>query len=189
MTEKNKNIELSSFAKDYFMQTRKEIDTEKHERDRLLHFLIILIGGVLVLFTKEIISKEFSSSIIGILFHISFLVIITAIFWVRWKKLSQIADRWATLYKIIEKENEIILEDSLERKVKKGFEEKRYIRKDICLCLSFSLPIYLSLLFGIFSNLNKNLVHSIIVAIIIVLHIVFSYLILWKKPIDMNLFK
>ena len=174
MKKINKNIELNDFYKDYFIQTRKEIDTDKIERDRLLHFVIILFGGVLVLFTQENLSRELLNTTIEVLLHFSFLIIVTTIFWVRWKKMSHIADRWNTLYKILEKSGEEITV-FLENKVIQGLKKRRYVRQDVFLCLSFCLPSYSLLFFSIFSKSGKCLRYTGIVLVIVVIHILLKH--------------
>ena len=51
-TEHLANLEISEFDKAYFIQTRKEIDTEKQERDKLLHFAILFLTGISVAATQ-----------------------------------------------------------------------------------------------------------------------------------------
>ena len=36
----------TSFEKEYFIQTRQEIDTEKRERDRILNFIVLILGAI-----------------------------------------------------------------------------------------------------------------------------------------------
>ncbi|HUI08619.1 MAG TPA: hypothetical protein VL486_16585 [Verrucomicrobiae bacterium] len=50
---------FSQFEREYFVQTRKEIDTEKQERNKILNYAILATGAVsLVLSKPELCSRQ-----------------------------------------------------------------------------------------------------------------------------------
>lgn len=183
---------MSIFERRYFIQTRKEIDTEKRERDRLLHFAIILLGGVTAVLFQRSDFLTFILSPEGILVEASLLIILTSIFWARWKKLCQIADRWYVLFKLLK---DTLGEDRtkflLEQTVIDDFNKKRYVRKDAVLNFSFCLPIYLCMLRASVGFLdNKNAGWAILSVVLIITHLILSFLLLsrpMKPPANLEL--
>lgn len=175
----------AKFLREYFIQTRKEIDTEKRERDKMLHFAIILLGGVLLFIVQSEKLLRFSHPLEATLFELSLLIIISSMFWIRWKKMCQISDRWYVLFGILEnylgKERSKIF---LEKTVLNGFKTRRYVCKDAWLNLALCLPIYLVMIktsFRDFDNLF-NVMHGFIIALA---HGIISFKILsrpMKKP-------
>ena len=135
--------EFPHFEREYFIQTRKEIDTEKRKRDRLLHFAILLLGGISALIIQRPDVTKFIDSTESLYIEIPLLIILTSMFWTRWKKLSQIADRWWVLFHMLEdylgkQRTELFMEQI----VIEGFSHRRYIRKDLVLNFCLCFPIY-----------------------------------------------
>jgi len=134
-----------NFIKDYFIQTRKEIDTEKHERDQILHFIMLLYGILAIGFK---IGEDGVFQLKLLFWLILFLPVpILSLFYVRAKKLTQIYDRWIVLWNIIQK-SEIPIEagKSMEyvvwEEIKENKWRDRYIEKDIFLSVAFLLPLF-----------------------------------------------
>lgn len=50
---------MSDFDREYFIQTRKEIDTEKRERDHILNIAIIVLGALGFAFIQKDESRQF----------------------------------------------------------------------------------------------------------------------------------
>ena len=73
-----------NFIKDYILQTRKEIDTEKKEYIRILHLKIIVVGVILA----------FSKGNLGILIITSLPFIIIALDYLQQSRLNYILHRW-----------------------------------------------------------------------------------------------
>jgi len=90
--------EPSGFDREYFLQTRKEIDTEKRERDHLLNFAVVILGALAFAVVQSEKAQQFLQEPYSLMLEISTLIILTSLFWVRRKKLQQISDRWYTLY-------------------------------------------------------------------------------------------
>lgn len=145
----NKAQSLSEFEREYFVQTRQEIDTEKGQRDRFVHYAMLLLGALAFGAIQSPEARDFLllDPINAALLAVTVLVMLTAMAYVRWKKLSQIADRWYVLREMLqdalppEK-----AERSLEQSVVEGFVSRRYVRKDICLHVALSFPAYVLLL-------------------------------------------
>jgi len=176
----------NEFEKAYFIQTRSEIDTEKKERDHMLNFAILVLGAVGFSISQDETSRIFLQSPEGFLIDISVLVIISSMFWIRYKKLRQIADRWFVLRRLTLrwfgnfKTNEL-----LEGLVCDNLPTLRYIIKDVVLNLALSSPIYGLLyrqLYSAFLVRNWWLVISVIG--VFVMHLAFTFFVLGKKIKD-----
>ncbi len=179
------SCEVPNFITEYFVQTRREIDTEKHERDRLLHFAIILLGGLAVITIQRVDFPDVVSAPESILGQVGFLVILTALFWLRFKKLTQIADRWLALHRLARDYGGAdFLNLSLEKTVIAGFKARRYIRKDLILALSFSFPIYLLLVRASWQFFHGNAwIRGTLLVLVVSLHILASWLLQWRSAI------
>lgn len=182
--------EMPIFIRDYFIQTRAEIDTEKRERDRLLHFAIILLGGVMVVLLRREGFVDFGASVEGIALGVSLLTILTSLFWIRWKKLCQIADRWYVLHHLLEdyltgKQAKFFLEEI----VIEGFKNKRYVRKDLVLNFALCLPIYFMIVRWAVNFLEaQNVVEVIVLVGVLVVHLILCFFLLGrqiKKPLNL----
>ena len=185
----SKEVEkLGDFEQAYFIQTRKEIDTEKRERDHILNVAVVAIGALAFgIFRSENIS-EILVNPVSLGLQVSALAILTSLFFVRWMKLRQIADRWYVLNHMIQKPyNESHASKTLEAVVLRGFDRERYIKKDIILCLALSLPIYCLIIYS-----TQNITHEfgcrILTPVIVIgAHIIASLFTLKRKlvsPLD-----
>lgn len=92
---------MSDFDREYFIQARKEIDTEKRERDHILNIAVVVLGALGFAFIQNDGARQFVQNMYSFLFEISVLTILTSLFFIRWMKLRQIADRWYSLYRML----------------------------------------------------------------------------------------
>jgi len=140
--------DLNEFEREYFLQTRREIDTEKKERDALLNFAVGVIGvaafGVLQNDKMDaVLRHDFTRILAGCV-----LLLITSLMWVRRKKLQQIADRWYALRNLMLSAKSHPTQRLLEDAVCEGLDGRAYTVKDTVVCLALSLPMYCLLLPG-----------------------------------------
>ncbi len=178
--------EPNEFLREYFIQTRKEIDTEKRERDQMLNFAVLVLGAIGFGVLQSETAQKFLQQPQALVIEIPALIIISALFWARYKKLRQISDRWFTLYRIViryfGKER---TEEMLEGIVIKDFTRRRYLMKDVILNIALCLPIYGLILLPLF---NMNLFYQkwqIILSIVVIgLHFIISTAILRRKIHD-----
>jgi hypothetical protein len=174
-----------NFDREYFIQTRQEIDTEKRERDHILNIAVIVLGALGFAFVQTDKTQTLIRQPFFIAIEISVLAILTSLFWVRWMKLRQIADRWYTLRNILNQHfEEQKARNYLEYVVMRGFEKARYIKKDITLCFSMSSPIYFLLAYTVYFLPISICLRIIIFALIIALHIFIIIKLLSKKLVD-----
>ncbi len=133
---------ISEFELQYFIQTRREIDTEKQERNKLLNYAVLATGAFSVALSQIEKSTEFLMSPWALFMYIPLLFLISGLVAARRMKLRQIADRWQTLYDIIHARN--VAQDwvPLEDKVMEGLKGKRYLYEDFYLHLGLSLIVY-----------------------------------------------
>ena len=131
------------FDRAYFIQTRLEIDTEKRERDRILNFAVVVLGALGFAVVQSDNAQEIFKQPHSLAFQVSTLIILTSLFFARRMKLRQIADRWYTLSHMLKRYyGEDRAATYMEVVVLRGFKHARYVKKDVVLCLSLSLPIY-----------------------------------------------
>ena len=176
----------SDFEREYFIQTRKEIDTEKRERDQMLNFAVLVLGGIGFGVSQSQSAQQFLQEPQALVIEIPALVIITSLFWVRYKKLKQIADRWFTLYRIVLRYfGRELAEEMLEGLVCKNLTEWRYILKDFVLNIALCLPVYALILLPSFNGYLPVQPWRLVVSVgVIVLHGVISFIILGRKIRD-----
>ncbi len=135
------------FLREYFLQTRREIDAEKSSRDQILNFVIISLGaiGFAIFQSSNILSNPHSIAV-----ESSLLVFITSLFWLRRKKLQQISDRWIVLEGLLHTRIRFLpIENSLETIVLQGLKSFKYSIKDFILCICVSCPIYAVIVFSL----------------------------------------
>ncbi len=175
--------DLPLFEREYFIQTRKEIDTEKRERDRLLHFAILVLVGVPVaaLQKAELYRHVFSWAALFV--EVPLLIILSAMFWARWKKLTQIADRWYVLLYLLRKHlgNERA-GHFLEQTVVDGLSKRRYVRKDAILNFCLCLPVYVIMIATFINYVSVGLsIHGLPSLVFALLHAISSFLLLARR--------
>ncbi|HUW81988.1 MAG TPA: hypothetical protein VMZ31_04215 [Phycisphaerae bacterium] len=179
------NNSLSEFDREYFLQTRREIDTEKRERDHILNFAIVVLGAMAFAVIHSVRAEALLKDPYSVPLETSALAIVTSLFWVRRKKLQQIADRWYALYRMaVRNLGEEWVRESMEAVAIKGFTKARYIRKDVVLNVTLCLPIY-ALLLKTTLGLPVRLAGAIILVVMIVGgHMIVSYALLGRKFVD-----
>jgi hypothetical protein len=141
--------EPSTFVREYFMQTRREIDTVKRQRDLILNFAILVIGAVSFAVIKSQEARDFvKTQWEGAAVGVPALIFITSLFWLRYRKLQQIKDRWRVLHSIAEsKLGPLFVRIMLESKVVPHLDKWTYhIWRDFVPCIMFCVPIYGQLL-------------------------------------------
>jgi len=181
-TDSNNNkMHVKAFEREYFIQTRKEIDSEKQARTRLFHYAVIVFGGLTAFYIDMYKDSlpNFKLDFFCMGLAVSLLFILTTIFYVRHRKLLQIAHRWYVLYIMINKwygleEARLFLESI----VVNGFDKKHYLTKDLALTFCLAFPIYLFLL-GFSIKAETNIL-CLSISVVIV-HIVASSLVLGRK--------
>ncbi|WP_424348521.1 hypothetical protein [Kocuria sp. CH-021] len=159
---------FTDFERDYFRQTRSEIDSDKRERDLFLNFAILIIGGgaaIAVGQTDFLAAIERDDNPLHeqinhpAMFAVILpgLSIITALIWMRREKLVQIGIRWMVLHTMLsgrlrerppdtteaKRLGSLKMPDTLEAKMLDRFSSPgRAVRKEVILVLAVSTPIY-----------------------------------------------
>lgn len=187
---------MADFETDYFVQTRREIDTEKLERNKLLHLAILVLGGAYTVLLNAAFSKTgyfirmpAATVTVGLLFlAVPLLVFITAITKARLIRKYQIADRWEVLDTMLSRRPDLIslsYESSLERKVVAGLRGTRYVVEDKAVFTALSIFIYFPLIACLlyFLLYTKNLVPLTITLILCWMHFRISWRWLFKHPL------
>ena len=133
----------NKFELAYFIQTRQEIDTEKRERDHILNISVAVLGVLGFLAFRADDQGRILEERVLLALEVSVLLIITSLFYARWTKLQQIANRWFMLRRMIrwfygKARDKEFLEGFVVSRLKKT----DYQRKDMFLCLALSLPFY-----------------------------------------------
>lgn len=135
--------EPTDFEREYILQTRREIDTEKQERDHILNFAVVVLGAIAFAIAQNNDAEDFLRDPGSLYLEASGLVVLTAMFWVRWKKLRQIADRWFVLDRMMVRHfGPSVAAELLESVVVRDLTGRRYLVKDVVLNAALSLPIY-----------------------------------------------
>ncbi len=194
------------FFRDYFVQTRREIDTEKQERDNLLRFAVTVLGIMTTLFGGVIgalaagdkaIGKEVAENIFSSWWFYSAAVCLVfgvypAIMWLlmslRTLKLIQIADRWFTLYCLLLlhaddlRNRKEFTKCSLELKAIQWFAcGDRYVANDLRAALVFVIPIeifaMIVILSILYANIHGNLCgHLLLIALMVLAMAIYVFL-------------
>ena len=135
---------MPEFEREYFIQTRKEIDSEKYERNTILNYAVIATGALSVIMSRSAASVQFLQSSGALLIYIPLLLLISALFSARRTKLRQIADRWFVLYDLLAVQGR--LENRrwtpLEQVVCEGLARRRYLSEDFLQHLALSSVVY-----------------------------------------------
>jgi cytochrome bd-type quinol oxidase subunit 2 len=148
---------MSDFIGDYVLQTRREIDAEKHSRDNILNVVILALGAVGFAMFKADNTVTLVKQPLALVVQVTMLATVTGLFWLRRKKLQQIADRWFVLHNILECHlSELPLAETLEAIVEKDLQTTRYTRKDVWLCVAVSCPIYGLATLSLYEQLGRQ---------------------------------
>ncbi len=133
---------MNDSLRQYFLQTRQEIDTEKKQRDSLLNFAIAVMGVLGFGLLQNENSTSFVEHQATFWVSVGILVILTSLFWVRRKKLQQIADRWFVLNQLAISNPEDFPNPSLEALVCPKLTKWTYSIKDAVLSVALATPVY-----------------------------------------------
>lgn len=174
------------FAQAYFIQTRQEIDTEKRERSQMLNFVVVVLGAI----GYGIVQKDATLTLLkdpqALAVEIPALLVITALFWVRHRRLQQVADRWFALRNMLD---DLIVKGKdqsgkmLEDVVCDGLLAGRYNLENALLHLAFCLPLYGLLALQIAAGLSKGQNWGIwLASLTFFLNVVISLVFLYQRP-------
>jgi undecaprenyl pyrophosphate phosphatase UppP len=163
---------MPDFIETYFTQTRQEIDTEKHSRDNILNVIILVLGAVGFALFQAGNAQTLLRQPVALVIEITMLATITGLFWLRRKKLHQIADRWFVLHNLLRSRlAHIPVSETLEAIVEKDLKTTRYTRKDVWLCLAVACPIYGLVAASLHERFGqKHLVTLSLVAVVVAAH-------------------
>ena len=164
----------SDFEVEYFTQTRREIDSEKQERNKVLNFGILAAGGFSYALAQLGKSSDFLVSPSALAFYGPYLALITVLTATRRFKLQQIADRWFVLEEFL-KTRHAPSWMWLEACVCVGLRTRRYLYEDLWLHLGLSSIVYV-LLTAVAAGLWSDVKYwrAAGVALIVILHFVLS---------------
>ena len=137
---------MNDFISSYFIQTRQEIDNEKSSRDHILNFVILAIGALGFALLQNEKTVAILHTPVGLGLEFSVLVTITSLFWLRRRKLVQIAHRWTALDRLLKNHDlGVPYSESLESDVIPNLSTRFYPMKDAAVCVGVSCPIYASI--------------------------------------------
>jgi hypothetical protein len=123
----NQKPKLDENEIQYIIQTRREIDIEKQERNKLLYYAITAIGALAIAVTQIDKQLGFFTVSWSLLISVPLLFLITVLISARRMKLTQISDRWKTINDLIKKRSFADDWNPLERIVITGLKRKRYL--------------------------------------------------------------
>ena len=173
---------MKDFKQDYFLRTRQEIDAEKHSRDTILNVIIIVLGAVGFALFQSGNAEVLLKHPISFVLEVTILVTIPGLFWLRRKKLHQIADRWFVLYYLNKHHiNAIPLNETLEAIVKKDLETTRYTIKDLGLCFAICCPIYGLIAASVYEQISMHLWRVVIIIGIVLFHLTIASLLMIRS--------
>ncbi|MEW5982213.1 MAG: hypothetical protein AB1806_07560 [Acidobacteriota bacterium] len=133
--------ELSDFEREYFTQTRKEIDTEKQERNKILNYGILATGAMSVAFARSGSIADLASPA-ALVIYFPLLLLVSVLVQARRIKLRQISDRWHALRSLLAVRGCCDAWTPLEQVVCRGLRGRRYLAEDFCLHLGLSSVVY-----------------------------------------------
>lgn len=133
--------ELSAFESEYFIQTRKEIDTEKHERNKILNYAILATGAMSVAFARSGSLSDLASPA-ALVIYFPLLILVSVLVAARRIKLRQISDRWHALGSLLHARGCVDGWAPLEDVVCRGLRGRRYLAEDFLLHLGLSSVVY-----------------------------------------------
>lgn len=171
-------LDRSSFQVQYFIQTRREIDTEKQERSNLFNYAVIPAGATISLIVAQTQKATgFLSSPSACYLYGGLLFLTYGIVAARRAKLQQIYDRWLTLYCILlkTKNTDWAL---LEPTVFDGFEGRRYLWEDWLLHFGLSALVY-ALALMTMASAGKHWLCWVVLAIVV--HLVITTCLLLRR--------
>lgn len=134
--------EFSQFETQYFIQTRREIDTEKQERNKLLHYALLAAGAIALALSQLDRTTKFLESPAALGLYCSLFLLVWGIVAARRAKLRQIYDRWISLYTMLRTKTLKREWIPVEETVLSGIKSGRYLYEDLWLHLGLSSLIY-----------------------------------------------
>ncbi len=172
---------FTDFEKEYFIQTRKDIDSEKLVRERMFNYSILLFNAHIAIYgiLNEFDISGLTLNAFSFTFFIMLMLSISGLFYARHRKLVQIAHRWVILQSMLIKTfGEEYASRTLESRVMTSFTSKGYLLKDKILGLSLLIPTYM--LFLIHCSYSTPLL-NIIAVMIVSLHMILFWFFLFQK--------
>jgi len=140
-------VEPCPFAREYFFQTRKEIQRQKRERDCALALAVLAMGAVACVLAFNRNFMGFLKGPRGFVVPLVSLVSVTGLFWWRYGRLRQIAERWYVLHDMIKEHLDAgPAARTLEAVVTGGFAQGKFLCTDLVLNFVFACPFYALLL-------------------------------------------
>ena len=135
---------MDEFHREYFIQTRQEIDTIKREMNQFLYFSVFIVGAIGFAIARGDNAQEFFAQPWALATEIATLAIVTSLFWLRRLNLQQIADRWFVLRRIVHRHfPSTKVEEMMEGLVCKRLERSTtYTKQEYILNLAISAPVY-----------------------------------------------
>ena len=162
---------LSEFEHEYFIQTRREIDTEKQERNKILNYAILATGAVSLLLSKTDIPTRGLESATALWLYFPLLLLVSVLTAARRSKLRQIADRWFTLQEMLHARKLPKGWQPLEEVVCHGLEGRRYLFEDFLLHHALSIILYALILLAA-KTLSPRQIAVVVLAVLT--HLVWS---------------
>ena len=167
--------DIHQFEIQYFIQTRREIDTEKQERNKLLNYALLATGAFAFALAQVEGSTDFLTSSWALGLYLPLLLLISGIVAARRMKLSQIFDRWKTLYSMLQSSQFGQDWTPLEETVTKEIEGPRYLFEDFALHLGLSAMVYGLMIITMFRLISNGQGHwPLLVIAFVVLHLVLT---------------
>jgi hypothetical protein len=134
---------LCTFEREYFIQTRKEIDTEKQERNKILNYAILAVGGISLALSRVGEPLLFLRSPAALCLYVPLLFLISVLLVARRAKLRQIGDRWFVLESMLRVRAWPKDWTPLECVVCRGLRGRRYLSEDFWVLLGLCIAPYL----------------------------------------------
>lgn len=142
----NSGEPLCDFEREYFIQTRKEIDTEKQERNKLLNYGILAVGGISLALSRVGEPLGFLRSPAALCLYFPLLFLISVLLVARRAKLRQIGDRWFVLESMLRVRAWPKDWTPLEIPICRGLRARRFLSEDFWLLLALCSAPYLLIL-------------------------------------------
>ena len=170
----------------YFEQTRKECDTEKTEKDKVLNYAILVSGGASVFGIYKIDFVSINQSIITILISTILLFTMVTLFGWRRQKIQAQALRWAVLKEIIDKRKTDTDWITVEDIIIDGLKVNKHGIHDKWFFVELSLPFLTFTFWHSYLIFQNTKLYWVAIAILINLFSFFKCLYSLGKPLKFN---
>lgn len=176
-------LEFTDAEKSYFEQTRKECDTEKIEKDKLLNYAFLVSGSAGILGLYKVNFDTLENSVLVSLISTTIIFTISVLFKWRRQKIQAQAYRWKVLKELIDsKKNPNTNWRTLEDIIVAGIDKNKHGIQDKLFFLALCLPFVCFLSIHTYNILIKSgKMYIIILPIIALSLIIESYFALTKK--------